>query len=116
MKYIAALLFFLSFSAIASSRYQIDCKQGDCFSYGWSMKELKGDFSLENKCIANDCRNNGWQSIDSKGDQFFVNCLGAGCFIDGWMSYNVIGAWVGEDTPVFVHLHSLKTALEEFVD
>jgi hypothetical protein len=33
-----------------------------------------------------------------------------------WMSYNVIGAWVGEDTPVFVHLHSLKTALEEFVD
>ena len=27
-----------------------------------------------------------------------------------------VGAWVGEDTPVFVHIHSLKTALEEFVD
>lgn len=32
-----------------------------------------------------------------------------------WFSFNVLGSWVGDDTPIFINQHNIKN-IEEYLD
>ena len=66
MKSLFLISILFSFSAFGLTKYKIDCHLGDCFTHGWKMEQIDGDYKLYNKCIENDCREKGWESIGLK--------------------------------------------------
>ncbi len=92
MKYILLALSIFSFCSFAAERYEISCKNFDCFRAGWLMRSTATPYYLDTVCKMNDCNHYGWRSQDNLGNGYDVTCLGNDCFQFGWNSTNL---WQG---------------------
>ncbi len=74
---------------------EITCKAGGCFQSGWYVFQGVSDrVAAEVNCLtaegddsAQPCLKNGWRATDWQGRSETLQCLGAGCEQDGWLSW-----------------------------
>lgn len=81
------LLSILTLSTHAQAKMDVVCLKGSCLTQGWSGQAENG-YWFELRCTENDCANKGWRTRDSKGNNVVTECLGAGCFKDGFKDSN----------------------------
>jgi hypothetical protein len=80
---ILSFVFHLS-SASADIVYDVECKRGDCFKYGWVMY---GAIEAVNATCTNlNCAKFGWTAEVDDDSVFTVVCKDDSCFGNGWTS------------------------------
>lgn len=85
MKYFVLLMIFVTSVSFGQMKvYETNCKNQNCFKYGWVTTSK--NYVMDTKCKNQDCTRYGWTSLANDQSTYNVNCRTGGCFTDGWTS------------------------------
>lgn len=82
---VSICVFAFSVSAFAFPTAEVRCYDGDCWKSGWLTTFPGSRDWARVYCKGDDCAANGWTVRDSRGLFVEAECVGRGCFVDGFI-------------------------------
>ena len=97
MKLILFSLFTLAFSipTYAQVTYDITCKDNNCWTSGWTLKDHHSGTFSEVECKDNNCFQNGWIQVFRGQITSNATCKETGCWVDGADFFDEFGQKTG---------------------
>jgi hypothetical protein len=59
-------------------------QEQNCFTEGWTVRDIRNRVSFRTECVAGDCLNLGWDTRYPNGQIQIARCKAGGCFESGW--------------------------------